>query len=107
MAVMPVLKTVFWDVDGTLADTEMDGHRPAFNRAFVEQGLNWAWDPETYKRLLNIPGGSLRMKTFAQQQGDVLSDAQIAQLRFKAEPLSRCSACRSCVSAPRCRPSSW
>ena len=81
MAVMPVLKTVFWDVDGTLADTEMDGHRPAFNRAFVEQGLNWAWDPETYKRLLNIPGGSLRMKTFAQQQGDVLSDAQFVQLR--------------------------
>jgi phosphoglycolate phosphatase-like HAD superfamily hydrolase len=33
---MPVLKTVFWDVDGTLADTEMDGHRPAFNRAFAE-----------------------------------------------------------------------
>jgi HAD superfamily hydrolase (TIGR01509 family) len=81
MAVLPVLKTVFWDVDGTLADTEMDGHRPAFNRAFAEQGLNWSWDRETYKRLLSIPGGSLRMKTFAQQQGDVLSDAQFAQLR--------------------------
>ena len=78
---MPVLKTVFWDVDGTLADTEMDGHRPAFNRAFVEQGLNWTWDPDTYQRLLRIPGGSLRMKTYAQEQGDVLSDAQFAQLR--------------------------
>ena len=63
---MPVLKTVFWDVDGTLADTEMDGHRPAFNRAFAEHGLKWTWDPETYRRLLSIPGGGLRMKTFAQ-----------------------------------------
>ena len=85
MAVMPVLKTVFWDVDGTLADTEMDGHRPAFNRAFVEQGLNWTWDPETYKRLLSIPGGSLRMKTFAQQRGEVLSDAQFDQLRVSKQ----------------------
>ena len=85
MAVMPVLKTVFWDVDGTLADTEMDGHRPAFNRAFVEQGLEWTWDPETYKRLLSIPGGILRMKTFAQEQGEVLSDAQFAQLRISKQ----------------------
>ena len=85
MAVMPVLKTVFWDVDGTLADTEMDGHRPAFNRAFAEQGLKWTWDPETYRRLLSIPGGGLRMKTFAQQQGDVLSDAQFAQLRVSKQ----------------------
>jgi beta-phosphoglucomutase-like phosphatase (HAD superfamily) len=69
MAVLPVLKTVFWDVDGTLADTEMDGHRPAFNRAFAEQGLNWSWDRETYKRLLSIPGGSLRMKTFCSAAG--------------------------------------
>ena len=85
MAVMPVLKTVFWDVDGTLADTEMDGHRPAFNRAFEEHGLKWTWDPETYKRLLSIPGGGLRMKTFAQQQGEVLSDEEFAQLRISKQ----------------------
>ena len=85
MAVMPALKTVFWDVDGTLADTEMEGHRPAFNRAFVEQGLDWTWDSETYKHLLNIPGGSLRIKTYAQQRGEVLSDAQFAQLRLSKQ----------------------
>jgi len=26
------LQAVIFDVDGTLADTERDGHRPAFNR---------------------------------------------------------------------------
>ena len=35
---MTWLKGVFWDVDGTLANTEMEGHRPAFNRAFSDLG---------------------------------------------------------------------
>ena len=81
MSAMPSLRTVFWDVDGTLADTEMEGHRPAFNRAFVEQGLDWHWDIELYQDLLRIPGGSRRMKTYAQQMGERLSDEQFAQLR--------------------------
>ena len=29
--VMPELKALLFDVDGTLADTERDGHRVAFN----------------------------------------------------------------------------
>ena len=81
MSGMPALKAVFWDVDGTIADTEMEGHRPAFNLAFAEQGLSWTWDPETYMRLLSIPGGSLRMKTYAQQRGESLSDEQLNELR--------------------------
>ena len=40
---MAQLRAVFWDVDGTLADTEMDGHRPAFNAAFAELGLPIVW----------------------------------------------------------------
>lgn len=30
------LKALIFDVDGTLSDTERDGHRIAFNRAFAE-----------------------------------------------------------------------
>jgi phosphoglycolate phosphatase-like HAD superfamily hydrolase len=37
-------KALIFDVDGTLADTERDGHRPAFNAAFAEAGLDWVWD---------------------------------------------------------------
>ena len=33
------LQAILWDVDGTLADTELDGHLPAFNQAFAEAGL--------------------------------------------------------------------
>lgn len=28
------LEAILWDMDGVLADTERDGHRPAFNQAF-------------------------------------------------------------------------
>ena len=28
------LRAIIFDVDGTLANTERDGHRPAFNAAF-------------------------------------------------------------------------
>ncbi len=30
------LRALIFDVDGTLADTERDGHRVAFNRAFAD-----------------------------------------------------------------------
>jgi phosphoglycolate phosphatase-like HAD superfamily hydrolase len=40
----PMLQALIFDVDGTLADTERDGHRPAFNAAFAEAGLLWHWD---------------------------------------------------------------
>ena len=40
------LKAVFWDVDGTLADSEMEGHRSAYNAAFMEEGLEWHWSED-------------------------------------------------------------
>jgi HAD superfamily hydrolase (TIGR01509 family) len=56
-----VLKALLWDVDGTLAETERDGHRRAFNRAFAEAGLALHWDPVGYARWLAISGGRERM----------------------------------------------
>ncbi len=55
------LEALLFDVDGTLADTERDGHRPAFNRAFREVGLDWDWDPERYGELLAVTGGKERI----------------------------------------------
>lgn len=56
------LKALIFDVDGTLADTERDGHRVAYNRAFAEAGLGWHWDVETYGRLLDVTGGKERLR---------------------------------------------
>ncbi|MDX8402781.1 MAG: HAD-IA family hydrolase [Mariprofundaceae bacterium] len=59
---MAELQTILWDVDGTLADTERDGHRVAFNIAFEEAGLNRRWDVPTYGELLKVTGGKERIK---------------------------------------------
>ena len=60
---MPLLALLF-DVDGTLADTERDGHRPAFNQAFQDAGLDWDWDVALYGKLLAVTGGKERMKHY-------------------------------------------
>lgn len=59
-----MLKALLFDVDGTLADTERDGHRPAFNAAFKEFGLDWDWDVALYGQLLAVTGGKERMKYY-------------------------------------------
>lgn len=58
-------KALIFDVDGTLADTERDGHRIAFNAAFDELGLPWHWDEVLYGELLAVTGGKERMRFHA------------------------------------------
>jgi HAD superfamily hydrolase (TIGR01509 family) len=59
-----MLKALLFDVDGTLADTERDGHRLAFNAAFWEFGLDWDWDVDLYGRLLAVTGGKERIRFY-------------------------------------------
>jgi len=61
------LQALIFDVDGTLADTERDGHRVAFNAAFAEAGLGWCWDVATYGELLAVTGGKERMRFHAER----------------------------------------
>lgn len=58
------LSALIFDVDGTLADNEQQGHRVAFNRAFADTGLDWYWDEPTYARLLEVYGGKERIRHF-------------------------------------------
>lgn len=88
---MNVLQALIFDVDGTLADTERDGHRVAFNRAFERHGLDWHWDVDLYGALLQVTGGKERIRHFVEHfepslppSGDV--DTLIAALhRQKTE----------------------
>lgn len=66
---MTPLRALIFDVDGTLAETERDGHRRAFNAAFEEFGLSWHWDAESYGALLQVAGGKERLSHYAQLQG--------------------------------------
>jgi HAD superfamily hydrolase (TIGR01509 family) len=58
------LEAAVFDVDGTLVDSERDGHRVAFNRAFEELGLPHRWGVEDYGELLAITGGRERIDAY-------------------------------------------
>jgi HAD superfamily hydrolase (TIGR01509 family) len=64
---MTELSALIFDVDGTLADTERDGHRVAFNQAFAEVGLDWDWSVELYGALLEVTGGKERIRYYLQR----------------------------------------
>jgi HAD superfamily hydrolase (TIGR01509 family) len=62
---------LIFDCDGVLADTERDGHRPAFNQAFAEAGLDLVWDEEEYGRRLQIGGGKERIASVVDDEDEV------------------------------------
>ncbi|MDH5729255.1 MAG: HAD family hydrolase, partial [Gammaproteobacteria bacterium] len=58
------LQALIFDVDGTLADTEREGHLIAFNQAFQKHGLDWQWSDQMYQELLAVTGGKERMRHY-------------------------------------------
>ncbi len=57
------IQCLIFDFDGTLAETE-EAHRNAFNEAFTSRKLNWHWDQNIYKKLLQIAGGKERIEFY-------------------------------------------
>lgn len=68
-------RVILWDVDGTLAETERDGHRAAFNEAFAATGLPWRWDEAHYGRLLQVAGGLERLLHDMRSRDDAPAEA--------------------------------
>ncbi len=60
-------EALIFDVDGTLAETERDGHRVAFNRAFQDFGLAWHWPVGLYGQLLRVAGGKERIRYYIER----------------------------------------
>lgn len=73
-----MIRAVLWDVDGTLAETERDGHLVAFNQAFEALKVPWRWSETRYGELLAVAGGRERL----------LHDMQ-SQERAPADPRER------------------
>ena len=67
MAALP--DALLFDCDGVLVDTERDGHRISFNKAFEEEGLDTTWDVQLYGELLEIGGGKERMTHYFNNVG--------------------------------------
>jgi beta-phosphoglucomutase-like phosphatase (HAD superfamily) len=63
------MQALIFDCDGVLVDTERDGHRVAFNRAFAAAGIDAEWDVPEYGELLKIAGGKERMTHYFNRRG--------------------------------------
>lgn len=69
------LRAVIFDVDGTLADTERDGHRVAFNETFEAAGLDYRWSVPEYGELLATTGGRRRIERYLHSTGHPPAEA--------------------------------
>src|SRR4030067_163278 len=75
------LQAEIFGVAGTLADTERDGHRVAFNSAFREAGLDWEWDVALYGELLAVTGGKERMRAYVEKhRRELRSRSDLAEI---------------------------
>ena len=77
---MTYLEGVYWDLDGTIANTELEAHLPAFNNAFNDLGVDWNWDTNTYIKLLKINGGKNRIAFYAKSTNENFSEDLILKI---------------------------
>ena len=82
---MTYLEGVYWDLDGTIANTELEAHLPAFNNAFNDLGINWNWDTNTYIQLLRINGGRNRLTYYSKSINCDISDELILKIHEKKQ----------------------
>ena len=82
---MSYLEGVYWDLDGTIANTELEAHLPAFNYAFNDLGINWNWDINTYIKLLKINGGKNRIAYYAKSNNDNFSEDLILKIHERKQ----------------------
>ena len=82
---MAYLQAVYWDLDGTIANTELEAHLPAFNKSFKDLGLDWFWDKNTYIDLLKINGGRNRISFFAKQIKIDITEDFVIQIHKKKQ----------------------
>ena len=82
---MTYLEGVYWDLDGTIANTELEAHLPAFNLAFNDFGIDWNWDNNKYIQLLKINGGKNRIAYYSKSINYGLTDDLIIKIHEKKQ----------------------
>ena len=82
---MTILEGVYWDLDGTIANSEIEAHLPAFNNAFKELNIDWNWDTDNYIKLLRINGGKNRIAYYSKSNNDNFSEDLIIKIHEKKQ----------------------
>ncbi len=79
------LEGVYWDLDGTIANTELEAHLPAFNYAFNDFNLNWNWDRSAYLDLLKINGGKNRISYYSKLIKESLNNQEVKKIHERKQ----------------------
>ena len=82
---MTYLEGVYWDLDGTIANTELEAHLPAFNYAFNDFNLKWNWDRSTYIDLLKIAGGKNRISYYSKLINNFLDNNEVSKIHERKQ----------------------
>ena len=82
---MTYLEGVYWDLDGTIANTELEAHLPAFNKAFKDFNLKWKCDKSTYINLLKINGGKKRISYYSKIINKTLNDQELNMIHERKQ----------------------
>ncbi len=82
---MSYLEGVYWDLDGTIANTELEAHLPAFNRSFEALGIGWYWNKKTYLGLLKINGGKNRIAFYANLNNQKFTKEFISEIHLEKQ----------------------
>ncbi|MEL6644902.1 MAG: HAD-IA family hydrolase [Pseudomonadota bacterium] len=65
------MKAFLFGSIGTIVETS-ELQRAAFNQAFADHGLDWAWSREDYREMLTVSGGKNRIARYAEARGDTV-----------------------------------
>tara|TARA_Y100000768_G_scaffold239409_1_gene181261 strand:- start:576 stop:1325 length:750 start_codon:yes stop_codon:yes gene_type:complete len=79
------LEGVYWDLDGTIANTELEAHLPAFNYAFNDFNLSWNWDISTYLNLLKINGGKNRISYYSKLINNSMNNQEVKKIHERKQ----------------------
>ena len=82
---MAYLEGVYWDLDGTIANTELEAHLPAFNNAFDDFDLKWIWDKFNYIELLKINGGKNRILFYSKMINEPISKEVVMKIHERKQ----------------------
>jgi beta-phosphoglucomutase-like phosphatase (HAD superfamily) len=83
------LEALIFDVDGTLAETE-ELHRHSFNESFRALGLDWVWQPDLYRELLQVTGGKERIRHYVERFAPAGGTMALAHLGKLHAEKTRC-----------------
>jgi HAD superfamily hydrolase (TIGR01509 family) len=61
---------------GAVADTS-ELQRESFNEAFAEHGLDWIWERDEYREMLQLNGGPNRVHMYATSRGEQVDTAAL------------------------------